>query len=384
MRQAGARIRRQPPRRHVAHARCARPALPAVGEGAVRTRRLEGREKFERIFGKAVETDSALHDSDQVLQLLELLAESAGKPVRQVPFHVNLLPSYDTASPGEIEEAVHSFLKGTAALHARAPVGLHHQSPAAGHGARHVSEATLAGMTATPSSVLDRARKIAPELPFALLAPRYRFATGEVPDRVRHYSIHAGNGRSYPAYVIVTDRGGLGEYYDVEGTSWTHAPVLSNPTTTFHLGSRTYGLFYDGEHIKTVAWREGHAAYWVENTLTNGLTPHQMVAVAQETVPVISGTGAAPGSRPALSGFVVPGRSTSAASLDEKLGAGAAFLVLVALAGLSILLLRRQRELARLREQVGQAMALEASGRAMLGAAGGPEAGTPAPGPPSG
>ncbi|HEY3969875.1 MAG TPA: LCP family protein, partial [Solirubrobacteraceae bacterium] len=68
----------------------------------------ENREKFEQVLGKAVQTD--LHGEEQVLDLLELLAQSAGKPVRQVPFHVNLLPTYDTATPQQLQEAAHSFL----------------------------------------------------------------------------------------------------------------------------------------------------------------------------------------------------------------------------------------------------------------------------------
>ena len=64
----------------------------------------ENREKFERILGKAMETD--LHGEEEVLQLLELLVESAGKPVRQVPFHVSELPTLDTATPEQIGEAV--------------------------------------------------------------------------------------------------------------------------------------------------------------------------------------------------------------------------------------------------------------------------------------
>jgi polyisoprenyl-teichoic acid--peptidoglycan teichoic acid transferase len=75
------------------------------------------REKFERILGKAMETD--LHGEEQVLQLLELLVESAGKPVRQVGFHVTQLPSVDTATPEQIGEAVRSFLNGTAAISSR-------------------------------------------------------------------------------------------------------------------------------------------------------------------------------------------------------------------------------------------------------------------------
>ena len=77
----------------------------------------ENREKFERILGKAVETD--LHGTSQVLDLLELLVEAEGKPVRQVPFHVTLLPSVDTATPEQISEAVQSFMHGTAAISKR-------------------------------------------------------------------------------------------------------------------------------------------------------------------------------------------------------------------------------------------------------------------------
>ncbi len=51
-----------------------------------------------------METD--LHGEEQVLQLLELLVESTGKPVRQVPFHVTLLTTVDTATPEQIDEAV--------------------------------------------------------------------------------------------------------------------------------------------------------------------------------------------------------------------------------------------------------------------------------------
>src|ERR1700737_3693592 len=47
----------------------------------------ESREKFERILGRAVETD--LHGSGSVLDLLALLVQAQGKPVRRVHFQVN-------------------------------------------------------------------------------------------------------------------------------------------------------------------------------------------------------------------------------------------------------------------------------------------------------
>ena len=64
----------------------------------------ENRGKFERILGRAVETD--LHGSGSVLDLLALLVQSQGKPVRRVHFQANLLPTYDTATPHQIHESV--------------------------------------------------------------------------------------------------------------------------------------------------------------------------------------------------------------------------------------------------------------------------------------
>ncbi len=51
------------------------------------------RDKFERIFGEAVQTDPGLHTTSGLLGLLTLLAQSAGRPVRQVHFQVNLFPT---------------------------------------------------------------------------------------------------------------------------------------------------------------------------------------------------------------------------------------------------------------------------------------------------
>jgi hypothetical protein len=137
------------------------------------------------------------------------------------------------------------------------------------------------------------------------------------------------------------------------------------------MGLRTYSLYYDGEHIKTIAWHEGDAVYWIENTLTNGLSPRDMVALARETVPVIGQT--APPVRPPqppAAGVVLPVRSTATPSAIEKIGAGIGFLLVSALAILSAFLVRRQRVLKLLRMQVAHALALEESKRSALAAVG--------------
>ena len=109
------------------------------------------------------------------------------------------------------------------------------------------------------------------------------------------------------------DHGGLGEYYDVQGTTWSEPPLLGNPTEQIPVGSRHYSLYYDGEHIKTIAWHEDGGTYWIENTLTNGLSPQEMVTVAQQTNPCATRLdGARPGGHvPSTRGMVVPSRRTA-------------------------------------------------------------------------
>jgi polyisoprenyl-teichoic acid--peptidoglycan teichoic acid transferase len=338
----------------------------------------ENREKFERVLGKAVETD--LHGTEQVLDLLELLVEAEGKPVRQVPFHVTLLPTVDTANPQQISEAVQSFLHGTAAIPSqKVNEAVHSVQPRPrAHGG-----APALSLTPTSGEALAHARSVAPELPFPLEYPRARDAyASAAPDILRHYDIRDQQGHLNPIYVIVIDRGGLGEFYDVQGTSWNDPPLLSDPSQTVHVGSRTYSLYYAGEEIRTIAWHEGGAAYWIQNTLTNSVQPREMLAMAALTVPVISSRAS---SSPAtttirsLRGFKLPPRNLDTTSLASELEAALGFVGLAVVALLGLLALSRRRELIQLRDQVAQAMALEARQRPLLATAGSVPATQPAP-----
>ena len=324
----------------------------------------ENREKFERILGKAMETD--LHGEEQVLQLLELLVESAGKPVRQVPFHVTLLPAVDTATPAQVNEAVQSFLNGTSAISTRKvsqAVKASRPRPHSHHGAPRLP------LTPTSGEALTRARAASPQLPFPLEYPRVRDAFGGAEaDMLRVYNIHDRHGHAHPAYVIVIDRGGLGEYYDVQGSAWPDPPLLNNPSQTAQIGSRTYDLYYAGEEIRTIAWHEAGAAYWIQNTLTNSVQPREMLAMAEHTLPVIATrrTAAAATTIPTLHSVSLPPREFATTSLAAKLAAVLGFVGLAVVALLSVVVLVRRRELNRLREQVARAIALEARQRPLL------------------
>jgi len=324
----------------------------------------ENRQAFEKILGRAVETD--IHSTSQVLDLLSLLVEAQGKPVRQTPFQVTLLKTYDTASAQQIHESVENFLGGTAAI-AKSKVNATLRTARPRH---HFSGGAPAlNLTPTGSSELAAARSKAPNLPFPLEYPRKRetFA-GAVPDTLRLYDIRDQRGHIDPAYVIVIQKASLGQFYDVQGTSWTDPPLLSNPGASIHVGSRTYDLYYAGEQIRTIAWHEDGAAYWIQNTLTNAVQPREMLAMAIETTSVISG-GAPSAPAPTIASLAnlhVPGRHISSANTVTKLGALLAIAVFLPLLLLAVWLVVRRRELDSLRDQVTRAMTLEARHRERL------------------
>ena len=182
--------------------------------------------------------------------------------------------------------------------------------------------------------------------------------TPEVQACIRNYLIHAPNGDAYPIYVEVFSTGDLGQYYDVQGTTWTGAPLFADPTQTLNAGGRTYYLYYDGTTLDMIAWREYGAVYWVHNTLTNAVGNGELLAIAEQTAPHRH-TQPAPAPHLILKAFSVPTRqpptiSTPPLQMIGRVG-GLATLVLLPLGLLAIFLSRRR--LRSLRGQVHAALA---------------------------
>jgi len=72
-----------------------------------------------------------------------------------------------------------------------------------------------------------------------------------------------------------------GNYYGIQGTTWTDPPILRNPSSdTRTVNGKKLLLFYDGKRLRTVAWRTSKAVYWIQNTLQERLTNDQMLALA--------------------------------------------------------------------------------------------------------
>jgi polyisoprenyl-teichoic acid--peptidoglycan teichoic acid transferase len=240
-----------------------------IGAGGLLARRYE----IEKIFGKYASTD--IRSSDDVLKLLELVVQSASHPVRQVTFNATVGPSYVTASRAQLDRTREAFLNGgTVAGHIQGG------TPGRGGGTR-IPRANGSLTPASPDD-LARARAAAPKLAFPLYYPVSRItAPYSPPDMLRPYMLNG-----HVAYVVAVAQGGLGQYYDLEGTTWQNPPIVNNPSQTIQLAGRAMQVYFEGRRIRLIAWHDGPAVYWLVNTLQNILTNRQMLAIAAAAKPV--------------------------------------------------------------------------------------------------
>jgi polyisoprenyl-teichoic acid--peptidoglycan teichoic acid transferase len=236
---------------------------------------IEDRKQFVRLFGRYAETD--IRGTDQILQIFKLLAFSIGRPIREVHFRAFLGPSYVTSTPQQIDETVNEFLNGggTAAPPA-AVTGRAHRRPRPSTASVGLEQAKQFGE--------QEARQLGGAVHFPVLYPRLRLAGSTYVDPPRAYGVDDYDGRPHEAYRMVL-RQGIGEYYGVEGMTWTDPPILTGAQPRRAAGGRQLQLIYDGDHLRLVAVRTPGAVYWVSNTLLLSLTNRQMLAMANSLAP---------------------------------------------------------------------------------------------------
>jgi LCP family protein required for cell wall assembly len=220
---------------------------------------------LEKIFGKYSSTD--IRSSDDVLKMIDLIVGSASHPIHQVQFKSALGPSYVTATPAQLRQTTHEFLTGGTSVGHVAAKPKKHQGPVP------LSPAT--------ADEIAQARGIGATLPFRMYYPTNRVTSAvALPDTVRSYMLN-----HHPAYVAVVDQGGLGQFYDLQGTTWQNPPILNNPSQTITMGGRPFQLFFEGSKLNVVAWHDGPAVYWLTNTLQDILSNKQMLAIAAAAKP---------------------------------------------------------------------------------------------------
>jgi polyisoprenyl-teichoic acid--peptidoglycan teichoic acid transferase len=193
-----------------------------------------------------------------------------------------------TATPAQIHRAVRQFLHPPVVKHTIRPPG----PPATARRHRKNVKVTPAqyGLIDAWSTTkaLVRPALRSHHLRFAFYGPRWLTSRGryaqDAPNAPspRIYAVVGRDRHRHQAYRLVVEQNALqGQYYGVQGTTWKDPPILNSPSSTVHMGGRTFELYNDGKHVRLVAWRTAKAVYWVSNTLTRSLTNRQMLGIAR-------------------------------------------------------------------------------------------------------
>jgi LCP family protein required for cell wall assembly len=126
-------------------------------------------------------------------------------------------------------------------------------------------------------------RSVRRRVPFTLEVPRLIESHSEpeplAPIRVsRMNKDHLG--------VRLTFQTGLNEYWGIEETDWTDAPILTSPSFEHRIHGRTYDFYYSGPHLHMIVLKANGATYWVTNTILDTLSNETMLAIAKGLAPL--------------------------------------------------------------------------------------------------
>jgi polyisoprenyl-teichoic acid--peptidoglycan teichoic acid transferase len=241
-----------------------------------------------QVFSRYFRVDRSLRSNKQVLSLLKLaIYLSAKNPkVNEVRF-----PAYDAPNPqldsnlyvksSDLRKVYRRFMSlDKAAVPPPAPAP---SKPAGSPSKRKRSKsAPVSGLEDARREGEDLAVIADPKLKFPFYFPsvRARGSSYSGPEQPRVYTIKDETGKKREAYRLVLRAPGVGEYYGIQGLTWKAPPILDDPDRVITRGGRKLRLYYDGRHVRMVAWKTKKGVYWVSNTLTQSIGEAQMLEIA--------------------------------------------------------------------------------------------------------
>jgi polyisoprenyl-teichoic acid--peptidoglycan teichoic acid transferase len=260
------------------------------------------RDKLLRIFGDHAQTDHGLHTTDGLIELFNLVLNSAGNTIKQFKFPAQLLPCDSTAAAGAA--VAPCFVSAqTSAEHdvfakfmtPTPPAAPKPSASSSGPRRKRPSKIPTAGLTGDlPGGHSQAAQLAKARLPIyfpRLIKTGSSYCLGLIDNcpleiaspgsYPRAYTIHDQHGVPHAAYRMTLELNPvLGEYYGVQGTTWLHPPLLARPSGTRVVGGKRLLLYASGGKLTTVAWHGPHGIYWISNTLTTDISNQQMVGIA--------------------------------------------------------------------------------------------------------
>ncbi len=140
-------------------------------------------------------------------------------------------------------------------------------------------------VVADPEHAAAAVKKARRKVDFPLLVPTFREASSALStlQPARAYPLHGDT-----AFRLVYNGPLETDYWGIQQTSWTDAPILDSATVERTIGERTYRLYFSGSKLHMVAFEENDAAYWVVNTLLDTLSNETMLAIAKGLKPAPS------------------------------------------------------------------------------------------------
>jgi LCP family protein required for cell wall assembly len=259
---------------------------------------IANRDKLLRIFGQHAQTDANLHSTDGLINLFNLVAFSDGHAIKQIPFPTANIAymvgkiAYVTANTNAEQGAFNRFMAPTvAASTATTPTA----STTPATPARAPTAGLVPGLAAGKLQAAALGDAGLPVYVPRLLAAGSEYCSGtlgncpaEIPtvgSYPRKYLLWTTQHHPASAYQLtVVLNATLGQYYDVEGMTWQHAPILAHPSEVRVVGGKTLDLYFGGAKLGLVAWHTPQGVYWISNTLTNNLSKQQMIGLAASLV----------------------------------------------------------------------------------------------------
>lgn len=250
------------------------------------------RKELAHVFGRYFEVDKSFVSASNLIGLAKtgLFLTGQKAPVNEVRF-----PAYEADNPAvdsylyvndsELRKAVGEFMTGKgssnprrveAAQAGRAPTAAKPKTqPNKPSDIKGLEQAQTEGENM--AVIVDSQGKLG----FPFYFPALRKTGSRYADiKPRVYSIRDGQNKLHRAYRLTLYAGAYGEYYGVQGMSWRFPPILDDPDGTRDENGRKLMLYYDGSHLRLVAWRTPKAVYWVTNTLTMSIPNSRLIAIA--------------------------------------------------------------------------------------------------------
>jgi LCP family protein required for cell wall assembly len=247
-------------------------------------------------IGSSIATNPSLRTPLGIARLAQLALDTVDQPVRTVtfpndPISVQTsvgLQADQTVTPHQLHRVIADFLDSSPSVAAPPPAPTLTVTRTVHHGHHTTTVVTPvipAGLTATSDATRTQALTMASAVPFKVELPSLTFDwASQIEGSYDYWSYHFKDsaGHEQAAYRItwLDTKDQLGSWYGIQGTTWTDPPLFRN-ADTIRRGGRTYLLVGDGHHYQDVGWREHGAMYWITNTIFDGLTNAQMLALAE-------------------------------------------------------------------------------------------------------